>query len=199
MFRRASLHSIFNPKTVVVIGPTQRSGSLGHKTLSALLSSPFGGAVFAVQPEPANVLGVKTYPTISAVPAQVDLAVVAVPRETIPEIVAECAEARVKGTVVISGGLGEHRWDNAALEQRITEKLSGSRMRLVGPGCTGVINPSGGLNASPGLQMPLGGSVAFLSQSAAIGNAILGGVSNRLWASARLYPLAPCWMWVGAT
>ncbi len=171
--KRALLYSIFNPKRVAVIGASERPGSLAHTTLSTLLGSPFGGTVFAVEPGQAKVLGMQAYPSISAVPAPVDLAVVVAPAEHVPEIVGECAEARVKGAIVISDGFGEHSRDSAALKQRIAEKLCGSRMRLIGPGRTGVINPATGLNASAGLPMPLGGGVAFLSQSHTIGGAVL--------------------------
>jgi acetyltransferase len=171
--KRALLYSVFNPKTVAVIGASAKPGSLAHTTLATLLDSPFGGAVFAVEPGQAKVLGVQAYPSISVVPAPVDLAVVVAPAEHVPDIVGECTEARVKSAIVISDSFGRDPQNCAALEQKIAENLSGSRMRLIGPGRSGVINPPTGLNASSGLPMPLGGSVAFLSQSHAIGRAIL--------------------------
>ena len=146
--KRALLHSIFYPKTVGVIGATDQPGSLGHKVLSTLLGSPFDGTVFAVAPEQGKVLGIQAYPAISAVPVPVDLAVLVASPDRVPDLVDECAQAQVKGAIVVSDGFGEHHRDSDALEQRIAEKLRGSRMRLIGPGRTGVIIPATGLNAS---------------------------------------------------
>lgn len=170
--KRALLYSIFHPKIVAVIGATERPGSLGNKTLSGLLSSPAECKIFAVGPEHETALGIPACPSISAVPAPVDLAVVVASPSSVPDLVQECVQAQVKSAIVISDGFEEHH-RRGALQQKIADTLCGSRMRLIGPGAAGVINPAAGLNASAGLPTPLGGSVAFLSQGNAIGSAIL--------------------------
>ena len=178
--KRVLLHSIFHPRTVAVIGASGQPETLGHKTFSSLMSSPFGGNLFAVNSEETAVLGVQAYPSISAVQKRVDLAVVATPAETVPGIIDECAQAGVKGAIVLSAGFSERGREGAALEQQIQEKLNGSRMRLMGPSSLGVINPLTGLNATPGLHVPLGGTIAFLSQSGSLATAILDWSFQRI-------------------
>src|SRR3972149_1246195 len=92
-----SLQPIFSPKTVAVIGATEKAGSVGRTVLWNLISSPFGGTVFPVNPKRPNILGIKAYPSIKDVPDQIDLAVLVTPAPTIPDLVAECAKAKVKG------------------------------------------------------------------------------------------------------
>src|SRR5271157_3841641 len=178
--KRVLLHSIFHPRTVAVIGASGQPETLGHKTFSSLMSSPFGGNLFAVNSKETAVLGVQAYPSISAVQKRVDLAVVATPAETVPGIIDECAQAGVKGAIVLSAGFSERGREGAALEQQIQEKLNGSRMRLMGPSSLGVINPLTGLNATPGLHVPLGGTIAFLSQSGSLATAILDWSFQRI-------------------
>jgi acetyltransferase len=172
-FGRALLYSLFNPKTVAVIGGPGQPGSLGHKTWTQLSNGSYPGSVIAVQPHKADAPGIETYPSVSAVPVRIDLAVIVAPTPDIPDIIGECVAARVKGAIVISSEQDSHSEHAAALNQRIAERTAGSRMRLLGPGSMGVINPALGLNATPGLPMPVGGGVAFISQSGAIGRAIL--------------------------
>jgi len=170
---RALLYSIFNPKNIAIVGDVERTGTLANKSLLAISASSFAGSVFAIHTRPGSVHGVQSYPNIFAIPTKVDLAVVAVPPEDVPEIVDQCAKALVKGVVVISGGFEQRDRGRTALEQKIIEKLCASRMRLIGPGCAAVINPAIGLNASLGMQMPLGGTVALLSESGAVSSSIL--------------------------
>ncbi len=178
--KRALLYSIFHPKTVAVIGATERPGSLGNRTLAALSSSPSECKIFTVGPEQHSVLGIQPCASIAAVPAPVDLAVVVAPPDCVVDSVEQCAHAQVKAAIVISAGFEEQYRNNPALQQKIASTLRGSRMRLIGPGAAGVINPAVGLNATCGLPMPLGGTAAFLSQSQAIGGAILEQSTSRI-------------------
>lgn len=171
--KRASLNPLFNPKTVAVIDAPEQPGTVGYKVLSALLNSPIGDAVFPVDRNRSRVMAVQAFPKISAVPAAVDLAVIASPKEYLSEIIGECAEALVKAAIVLSDGVSGCGEEDSGLGHRISEQLKGSRLRVLGPGSLGVINPHLELNATPGLPMPLGGSVAFVSQSIALGGAIL--------------------------
>src|SRR5262245_56044038 len=104
---RRPLDALFNPKNVAVIGATEIPGSVGRTLLWNLISSPFGGTVFPVNPKRPSVLGIKAYPTIAAVPDPVDLAVVVTPAATVPAIIGECAAAGVRGAIVISAGFKE--------------------------------------------------------------------------------------------
>src|SRR5262245_20408020 len=101
---RRSLRSIFNPKTVAVIGATETQGSVGRTLLKNLISNPFGGTVFPVNPKRSNVLGIKAYPSIAAVPEQVELAVVVTPAAAVPKVITECVAAGVNDAIIISAG-----------------------------------------------------------------------------------------------
>src|SRR5436305_5727100 len=102
--RSQPLDVFFSPKTVALIGATENAGSVGRTILWNLLTSPFGGTVFPVNPKRTSVLGIKTYPDIASVPAQVDLAVVVTPAGTVPGVIGQCADAGVRSAIVISAG-----------------------------------------------------------------------------------------------
>src|SRR5919199_2689357 len=105
--QRHPLDAIFAPKNVAVIGATEKAGSVGRTLLWNLISNPFGGTVFPVNPKRPSVLGIKAYPSIGAVPEPVDLAVVVTPAHTVPSVIEECVEAGVKGAIIISAGFKE--------------------------------------------------------------------------------------------
>jgi acetyltransferase len=170
---RSPLSAIFAPKSVALIGASERVGSVGRTLLANLLANPFGGTVFPVNPSHDAVLGVKAYPNISAVPDHVDLAVVATPAATVPEVIRQCAEAGVCAAIIISAGFREAGSAGEALEQRVVEEARRGRMRIVGPNCLGVMNPHTGLNATFAGAMALPGNVGFLSQSGAMCTAVL--------------------------
>jgi len=167
------LKSIFAPSNVAVIGATEKEGSVGRTILWNLISSPFGGAVFPVNPKRPSLLGIKAYPTISDVPDPVDLAVIVTPAPSIPNIVGECIESGVKGAIIISAGFKEVGPEGARLEQEILLQTRKSGMRVVGPNCLGVMNPISGLNATFAAGMAHKGNVGFISQSGALCTAVL--------------------------
>ena len=167
------LKSIFAPSNVAVIGATEKEGSVGRTILWNLISSPFGGAVFPVNPKRPSLLGIKAYPTIGDVPDPVDLAVIVTPAPSIPGIIGECIAAGVKGAIVISAGFKETGPQGAQLEQQILEQTRKCGMRVVGPNCLGVMNPVSGLNATFAAGMAHKGNVAFISQSGALCTAVL--------------------------
>lgn len=170
---RRHLEVFFAPKTVAVIGATERADSVGRAVLSNLLGSPFGPKVFPVNPNRSSVLGVKAYANIAAVPEQIDLAVIVTPAPTVPAIVGQCADAGVKGAIVISAGFRESGQAGAELERQILAELKRGKMRLIGPNCLGVMSPFTGLNATFAGAMARPGNVGFISQSGALCTAIL--------------------------
>lgn len=171
--RRQPLDAIFAPRTVAVIGASERPGSVGRTILWNLVSNPFGGTVFPVNPKRSNILGIKTYASIEAVPEQVDLAVIVTPAATVPGVIRECVAAGVKGAIVISAGFKEIGEEGAKLEQEILAEAQKGGMRVVGPNCLGVMRPTSGLNATFASGMARTGNVAFISQSGALLTAIL--------------------------
>ncbi|HZR45498.1 MAG TPA: bifunctional acetate--CoA ligase family protein/GNAT family N-acetyltransferase [Candidatus Manganitrophaceae bacterium] len=175
LFRRRShpLDLFFSPKTVALIGATEAEGSVGRTILRNLIGNPFGGVVFPINPKRPSVLGIKAYPSVSKVPEPVDLAVVATPAATVPGIIRECADAGVKGAIVISAGFKEAGPAGAELERQIRVEARRGKMRVIGPNCLGVMCPPTGLNATFAGTMARAGSVAFISQSGALLTAIL--------------------------
>jgi acetyltransferase len=167
------LDALFAPSSVAVIGATSRPSTVGRTVLENLLHGSFHGKVYAVNPKHEEVLGLKAYKSIRDIPPPVDLAVVATPAATVPQLIAACVDAGVKSAVVISAGFKERGAEGAALEQQIQLQLRHSSMRLIGPNCLGIMNPTIGLNATFAKDAPKAGNVAFLSQSGALLTAIL--------------------------
>lgn len=174
LFHRSNpLDAIFAPASVAVIGATERPGSVGRTVLWNLISSPFGGVVFPVNPQRQNVLGIKAYPSIDQVPEPVDLAVIATPAPTVPGLIRDCVEAGVKGAIVLSVGFKETGATGIERERQIREQIAHTKFRLIGPNCLGVMNPIKGLNATCANAIARPGNVALISQSGALCSAIL--------------------------
>ncbi len=170
--RRSPLASIFTPKSVAVIGATDRAGSVGCTVLQNLIGSPFGGPVWPVNPKRPSVLGVPAYKSIRDLPGVPDLIVVTTPAATVPGIIQEAVDFGVPSAIVISAGFKEVGESGKALERQIAATIKG-RMRLIGPNCLGVMNPVGGLNANFAKAMVPAGRLAFISQSGALLTAVL--------------------------
>src|SRR5580692_3232447 len=166
------LDPLFLPKSVAVIGASERAGSVGRSVLWNLLSSPFGGTVFPVNAKRSNVLGIKAYPSVSALPEKVDLVVVTTPADTVPDLIAESVGLGIPSGIVISAGFKEAGAHGKDLERQIAETIRG-KMRLIGPNCLGVMNPVRGLNATFAHTVARSGNVAFISQSGALCTAVL--------------------------
>src|SRR5512141_600633 len=172
-YERQALDAIFAPKNVAVIGATETPGSVGRTILWNLISTPFGGTVFPVNLKRPSVLGIKAYPSVTAVPAEVDLAVIITPAPSIPGVIRDCAAAGVKGAIVISAGFKELGPQGAELERQVLEEGHKGGMRIIGPNCLGVMSPPTGLNATFARGMARPGSVGFISQSGALCTAVL--------------------------
>ena len=169
--RSRNLQAFFNPEAVAVIGASERAGSVGARILDNLQG---GGSrrIFAVNPAHDRVRGVACFPTIGAVPDRVDLAIIATPAPTVPQLVEQCAAADVKAAIIISAGFREVGAAGRELEQRVLDAARGG-MRIIGPNCLGVMSPAAQLNATFASGAAAPGSIAFLSQSGAVGTAIL--------------------------
>ncbi|HWE26162.1 MAG TPA: CoA-binding protein, partial [Myxococcales bacterium] len=167
------LEVLFSPRSVALIGASEREGSVGRTVMRNLLTNPFGGTVFPVNPESKHVLGVKAYASVSAIDEPVDLAVIATPARAVPDSVRDCASAGVRAAVVLSAGFKESGEEGIRLEEEILRIARPSGLRIVGPNCFGLMCPPTGLNATFAGAMAHGGDVAFLSQSGALQAAIL--------------------------
>jgi acetyltransferase len=164
---------MFAPKSVALIGATERAGSVGRTIFENLLANDFGGTVFPVNPRHKRVLGREAYARVSDLPGPVDLAVIVTPAMTVPAVVAECGAAKVQGAVIISAGFKETGPAGAQLEREVLANARQARLRIIGPNCLGVMLPHLGLNATFALGMARPGPVGFISQSGALCTAVL--------------------------
>ncbi|HEU5182339.1 MAG TPA: acetate--CoA ligase family protein [Candidatus Polarisedimenticolia bacterium] len=175
-----SLDAIFRPRSVAVIGASRREGSIGGEILAKLLEGGFEGAVYPVNPHADFLHSIKCYPSISDIPDPVDLAMIVVPRDSVPGVVEECRRKKVHGLVVITAGFREVGEEGARLEAKIRDKVRKAGMRMVGPNCMGVINthPAVSMNATFAASAPTRGRSGFMSQSGALGEIILANARH---------------------
>ncbi|RLG02802.1 MAG: acetyl-CoA synthetase, partial [Thaumarchaeota archaeon] len=168
-----SIERMLDPETVALIGATEREGSVGRAIMENLLMGKGEREIFPVNPNRKTVLGLKCYPSIKDVPRHVDLAIIAVPAKIVPKVVEECGEAGVDGIVIISAGFREIGEEGRKLEEEIERIREKYGLRILGPNCFGFIRPHIKLNATFLKKMPEAGQIAFISQSGALGSAIL--------------------------
>jgi acetyltransferase len=168
-----SLAGIFNPNSIAVILADDRPTAIGEKMLETVLSSAFRGPKFVIRGDNASTSEQPLYATLSEAPGQVDLAIVIASPHAAPALVEECVARRVKGVLLLSSGFGHPGSDCVRASRRMQAVLKGSATRVVGPNSLGVMVPPLRLNATPGLPMPLGGTVAVLSESATLGKFLL--------------------------
>jgi acyl-CoA synthetase (NDP forming)/GNAT superfamily N-acetyltransferase len=177
----ASLRAILKPHAVAVVGASRRESNLGRRVLESLLGSGFKGQVYPVNPAVPELHGQRCYASPRDLPAGVDLAVIAVPREAVLAAVDDCAAAGVRGLVVISAGFAEADARGRELQAELVERVRGYGMRMVGPNCMGVLNTDQevGLNASFAQHLPPAGRIALASQSGGLGLAVLNLAATR--------------------
>jgi acetyl coenzyme A synthetase (ADP forming)-like protein len=177
----ASLRPLFAPRAVAVVGASRNQSSVGRRVLDAIIAAGFNGEIHPVNPRAAEVAGLNAYASARDLPRGVDLAVIAVPATSVPAAIDDCAAAGVRSVVVISAGFAEAGADGWARQERLTEQVRGYGMRMVGPNCLGLVNadPSIRLNASFSPIFPPPGHIGLLSQSGAIGIAILELATGR--------------------
>ena len=173
MWPPSPLAPIFHPRTVAVIGATEKPASVGRTVLRNLMEQPSGATIFPINPHRSNVLGIRCYPNIASIGEPVDLAIVITPASTVPEVLQECVDAGVGGAIVISAGFAELGAEGKEREKKVRQVLASGHLRLIGPNCVGVMNPRTGLNATFAQSNALPGNIAFLSQSGALCTAVL--------------------------
>jgi acetyltransferase len=172
---------MLNPRTVVVIGATDKEGSVGQSVMKNLLVGKDRRKIIPVNPSRESAMGLKCYPDVAKIPEHVDFAVIATPAKTVPRLVEDCAKAGVDGVVIISAGFRETGAEGLKLEEEIKRIQAKYDIRILGPNCVGIIRPQIGLNATFLRDNPQPGPIAFVSQSGALGSAILNwAVSTRI-------------------
>jgi len=167
------LDALFHPSSIAVIGAKDNPGSVGRTLLMNLISAPFRGKIFPVNPKREQVLGLKTYPSILAISQPVDLAIIVTPAPTVLQIIQDCVKAGTKTAIIISAGFKELGEAGQKLEEEIIKSAKQGGLSIVGPNCLGIMNPGYGLNASFAKGIALPGNLAFISQSGAMCTAVL--------------------------
>jgi acetyl coenzyme A synthetase (ADP forming)-like protein len=171
----AAMRTFLSPRSVAVVGASRRRGTVGAELFHNLLAAGFNGPVYPVNPNAPVVQSVVAYRSIAEVPGPVDLAVLAVPAAAVVRAATECAAAGLRALVVISAGFAETGPEGAERQDRLLEVCRGSGMRLIGPNCLGIVNTNSAvrLDATFGPAAPVPGRVGFLSQSGALGLAVV--------------------------
>jgi acetyltransferase len=171
--QRDPLAALFDPRSVAVIGATERDGSVGRALMTNLLAGPSTRAIYPVNPNHTALFERRCFARVTDIGEPLDLAVIVTPAATVPDIVAQCVTAGVRSAIIVSAGFKELGPAGAALEREILQIKRGADLRIVGPNCLGLINPYVNLNASFAARAPSPGHIAFLSQSGALCSAIL--------------------------
>jgi acetyl coenzyme A synthetase (ADP forming)-like protein len=171
----AAMRTFFEPRSVAVVGASRRRGTVAGELFHNLLEAGFNGPVYPVNPKASVVQSVLAYPSVLEVPGPVDLAVLALPAPYVVEAAGECAAKGVRGIVVISAGFAETGPEGVQRQRELLAVCRAAGMRLIGPNCLGIVNtdPEVSLDATFGPIVPLRGRVGFLSQSGALGLAII--------------------------
>ncbi len=177
----ASIHRFFHPRSVAIIGASRRQDTIGQLLVHNLVTADFTGRVYVVNPSARAVSGLPAYASVSEVPDEVDVAIVAVPADAVTDVVLDCAAKGVHGLIVISAGFAETGEEGRRRQRHLVGLSRSYGLRLIGPNCLGVINtdPEVQVNASLSSVMPARGRAGFFCQSGALGSAILEKVRNR--------------------
>jgi acetyltransferase len=168
-----NLDKIFKPKSIAVVGATNRVGAPGFSIFRNLVGSGYEGVVYPVNPKKESIQGVQAYKSVSDLPKTVDLAIIVTPAKIVPDVVEECGKNGIKGILIISAGFKEIGEEGKEKEKKLWEIKKKYNLRIVGPNCVGFILPYLNMNATFARSMPEKGNIALFSQSGAICGAIL--------------------------
>ncbi len=171
-----SLDCFFSPQSIAVIGASTNTSKLGYAVVDNLVNGDFlrdGRKVYPINPKADEILGLPAFPVVSDIPGPIDLAVIVIPYPLVPEAMRTCGEKGIPAAIVISAGFREAGMDGLEREQELIEIINEYNIRLIGPNCLGVINTVIPMNASFSAGMPPKGPMDFMSQSGALGTAIL--------------------------
>lgn len=165
------MEKLFHPSSVAVVGASKEEGKLGNTILRNLVEAGCKATVYPVNPKADEILGLKTYPSVDAIPGQVEMAVIVVPANVVPGVMEQCATKGVKAAVVIAGGFREIGAEGQKLENDLVQIATAAGIRVIGPNCQGINNPHHGLCATWPLVKQKG-PIAIIAQSGTVGAAI---------------------------
>jgi acetyl coenzyme A synthetase (ADP forming)-like protein len=173
------LEEFFKPTSIAIIGASREPGKVGHEILRNILESGFKGKVFPINPKAEEIFGLKCYPSVLNVPREIDLGVIVVPATIVPMVVEEAGKKGIKALIIISAGFREAGGEGTKLEDEIVKICEKHRIRILGPNCLGVTDTYTPLNTSFAPNMPPKGRIALVSQSGALGAAILDWILDQ--------------------
>ena len=167
------MNILFNPKTVALIGATDRNGSVGLGLAKNLLSTTFQRKIFLVNPNHKILFGKKVYSSVLDIDSSVDLSVIAIPAKFVLQAVRESIKKKVRGIIIISAGFAESNAAGVKRQKELVDLVEKAKIPLVGPNCLGIIDTYSKLNASFSPTMPQSGNISLISQSGALIDSIL--------------------------
>lgn len=166
------LDPIFRPRSLAVIGASTQVEKWGHRMVVRPLNTGYRGMIYPVNPNSREIAGIRSYPSISSLPAGIDLAVITLPAAMVPEALEECLRHGIRGAVVISAGFAEANQEGEKLQQELARLAKAAGVPLVGPNCMGLWSSLVNLNLAFE-EAPNPGSIAFISQSGTLGNYLM--------------------------
>ncbi len=170
-----NLDGLFLPQSIAVVGASRNTAAVGHTLFRNLLVGEYAGVLYPVNHKAKSILGVRCYPTLKSIGEPVDMAVIVVPSQFVIGLLEECAECRIRNVIVISAGFKEVGGAGVELEKKLVQIARANNINVVGPNCLGISNtdPAISMNASFARGMPIPGNIGFLTQSGAMGCAVL--------------------------
>jgi acetyltransferase len=179
MLEQHYLTTLFEPKSLAVIGASERENSVGQILFRNIVASGYKGALYPINPKHDTVQGIKTHRSIEEIGARVDLAIIATRPQTVAEMVEQCGKSGIKNLVIVTAGFSEAGQSGAALERKTLEIARRHGVRVLGPNCLGIIRPELGLNATFARVSAKVGHLALVSQSGAMCSAVLDWSDSR--------------------
>jgi len=165
--------SFFCPDSLAVIGAAREEGKVGHTIVDNIIASKYKGDMFLINPKADEIHGIKCYDSVLDIPKDIELAIIVIPSRFISKVIEECAEKNCRFAIIISAGFKETGIKGAIMERRLIEKAKTLDIRILGPNCLGMIDTTCPLNASFSANMPKRGDIGFITQSGALGTAVL--------------------------
>ena len=158
------LDRIMKAESVAIVGASKNETKRGFQAIRTLVAEKYEGRIYPVNPKEKTILGFKCYPSVSAIEGTVDVALIATPARTLPDVLKDCGRKKVKGAVVLAGGFGEMGSEGKALEDEMVAVARDNKIRLIGPNTSGMLNLMDHLNLV-GLRDAPAGDIALLTQS----------------------------------
>lgn len=165
---------MLEPRSIAIIGASSTEGKVGHDILKNLLDQGYKGNIYPVNPKGDEILGTKSYASVTDIADEIDMAIIVIPAQFVPEVLQQCGDKEISTAVIISAGFSEvHTDEGKALEKEMIDIAHKENIQLIGPNCLGVLRPGIGMNASFAKELPPEGGIGLMSQSGAFVVAIM--------------------------